>query len=101
MHRNVCILRRFGKHRKTMEVPLHFGVEDGIVHEERESHQQDLEKEKERQAARQAAQDEQQRIQEQYRRLVQRQRQMEQQVRNVLIYTSFSDIIHVANYRQE
>ncbi|PSN34506.1 hypothetical protein C0J52_13392, partial [Blattella germanica] len=65
---------RFGKHRKTLDVPLQLALRA-------EQEAADGEEE-EREAARRAAQEEQQRIQEQYRRLMQRQRQMESQNAN-------------------
>nr|CAD7588363.1 unnamed protein product [Timema genevievae] len=70
LFRGIGSMFRFGKHRKTLDVPLQMALraeqEEGVdgFCEERE-------------AARRAAQDEQQRIQEQYRRLMQQQRQLE------------------------
>nr|CAD7568685.1 unnamed protein product [Timema californicum] len=70
LFRGIGSMFRFGKHRKTLDVPLQMALRaeqeegmDGFCEE--------------REAARRAAQDEQQRIQEQYRRLMQQQRQLE------------------------
>ena len=76
---DLCLCR-FGKHRKTLDVPLQLALRAEQEQMERgEEHNGGGEEERE--AARRAAQEEQQRIQEQYRRLMQRQRQMESQVR--------------------
>ena len=70
---------RFGKHRKTLDVPLQLALRAEQEAMERVE-EQGGGGEEEKEAARRAAQEEQQRIQEQYRRLMQRQRQMENQV---------------------
>lgn len=69
---------RFGKHRKTLDVPLQLALQ--AEQGEMAGGEGLCGGEEEREAARRAAQEEQQRIQEQYRRLMQRQRQLESQV---------------------
>ncbi|GFG33969.1 hypothetical protein Cfor_07519, partial [Coptotermes formosanus] len=69
---------RFGKHRKTLDVPLQLALQ--AEQDEVAGGEGLCGGEEEREAARRAAQEEQQRIQEQYRRLMQRQRQLESQV---------------------
>ncbi|XP_069683551.1 partitioning defective 3 homolog isoform X3 [Periplaneta americana] len=78
--RGIGSMFRFGKHRKTLDVPLQLALR--AEQEEVEGGDGPCGAEEEREAARRAAQEEQQRIQEQYRRLVQRQRQMENQNSN-------------------
>ncbi|KAG8231298.1 hypothetical protein J437_LFUL006954 [Ladona fulva] len=94
---------RFGKHRKTVEIPTQVvrekevdevmgeredgvenpvdvpGVQGRSVKEGSTNERPADSREREREQARMEAQEEQQRIQEQYRRLMQRQRQIEQQ----------------------
>ncbi|PNF23828.1 hypothetical protein B7P43_G14721 [Cryptotermes secundus] len=80
--RGIGSMFRFGKHRKTLDVPLQLALraeQEGV-----EGGEGLCGGEEEREAARRAAQEEQQRIQEQYRRLMQRQRQLENQVCNSL-----------------
>jgi predicted secreted protein len=74
----LCEFFRFGKHRKTLDVPLQLALQ--AEQEQVEGGEGTSGGEEEREAARRAAQEEQQRIQEQYRRLMQQQRQLESQV---------------------
>jgi len=69
---------RFGKHRKTLDVPMQLALQ--AEQDEVAAAEGLCGGEEEREAARRAAQKKQQRIQEQYRRLMQRQRQLESQV---------------------
>ncbi|XP_021913897.1 partitioning defective 3 homolog isoform X3 [Zootermopsis nevadensis] len=82
LFRGIGSMFRFGKHRKTLDVPLQLALQ--VEQEEMEGGEGSCGREEEREAARRAAQEEQQRIQEQYRRLMQRQIQLESQISNNL-----------------